>query len=50
MACLETWDLPGAQAAQDLMACLATQVCPAKRWVLSVPRIALSPSLLFIRH
>lgn len=31
MACLETWDLPGAQAAQDLMACLATRVCPAKR-------------------
>lgn len=31
MACPETWGLPGAQAAQGLTACLATQVCPAKR-------------------
>lgn len=37
MAYLEMWDILGIQVAQDLLAYLATQVCPAKRWVLSVP-------------
>lgn len=43
MAYLEMWDFQGVQVAQDLMAYLATQVCLAKRWVLSVPWIVVSP-------
>lgn len=50
MAYPETWDLLAVQAARDLMAYLATQVCLAKRWVLSVPWIAVSSSWLLIRH
>lgn len=46
MAYLETWDLLGVQVAQDLMAYLATQVCLAKRWVLSIVWIAVPLSLL----
>lgn len=47
MAYLEIWDFLGLQVAQDLVAHLATQVCLAKRWVLSVSWVTV-PSLLVI--
>lgn len=50
MAYLETWDFQGVQVAQDLMAYLATQVCLAKRWVLSVLWIVLSPIFVIKSH
>lgn len=50
MAYLEMWDFQGVQVAQDLMAYLATQVCLAKRWVLSVLWIVLSPIFVIKSH
>lgn len=46
MACPEIWDFLGIQVAQELMASLATQVRPARRWVLSVLWMAVSSTLV----
>lgn len=48
MAYLEIGDFLGLQVAQDLVAHPATQVCLAKRWVLSVFWVAV-PSTLVIK-
>lgn len=43
MAYLETWDFLGVRVARDLTAYLAAPVCRAKRWVPSIPWVAICP-------